>query len=242
GEMGELATRSLFEIWEDTGVVQPTSLTICYRCHFFLLEFLHAEFYHNNLSSGLKENISASLLARYPFPRKERPTVFINCPGIERTDSTGSKFNFEEAECAIQLVKQLVASSAAIPAQITILTFYYGQSVIIQESLLLEPGLESLLVSSVDGIQGREQNIIILSAVRAATSSASDGTLHKHPTPTLGFITDRRRLNVALSRCRTGLFIIGDQSHLSSTSPLWMRLVDYYSKNGMTASTVAISA
>ncbi|MCP4458453.1 MAG: AAA family ATPase [Cytophagales bacterium] len=235
GDMGRLATRSLFDIWDSTHVVKPVQLTISYRCNSELLEFLQMEVYQNALESGLLVNISAHVLSHYPFPQPDWPTVLINCAGSERTDLTGSKFNFEEADRSVSLAKQLVMSGAATPADITILTFYHGQSVVIRQNLLLEPGLEDLPVSSVDGIQGREHNIVILSAVRAAQHASDVNTLVQPTGSTLGFITDKRRLTVALSRCRMALFIIGDLHHLATSNSLWSRLVDYYSSNGMTA-------
>jgi superfamily I DNA and/or RNA helicase len=61
--------------------------------------------------------------------------------------------------------------------------------------------LEKFIVGTVDGFQGREKDIILLSTVRAHSDEQNR--------PTIGFVADRRRLNVALTRGKYGMYIIG---------------------------------
>ncbi|MCP4487894.1 MAG: AAA family ATPase [Gammaproteobacteria bacterium] len=192
GIMGQLASQSLFDIWKNTTVVQPTQLTISYRCNEPLLEYLQLSVYHDNLHSGLTTNISKRLLSMYPFPQADCPTAFIDCKGVESSDSTGSKYNLNEVATTVTLVQQLLQLQAATASEILILSFYHGQTVALQEAFLLERGLEDAKISSVDGVQGREQNIVILSAVRAALQRTTDGKIHCPNNPTLGFIRDIR--------------------------------------------------
>lgn len=74
-------------------------------------------------------------------------------------------------------------------------------------------------VNSVDGFQGREREVIIISMVR----SNSEGNI--------GFLRDLRRLNVSLTRARRKLIIIGDTGTLSS-HPSYRRLIEYCRERG----------
>ena len=63
---------------------------------------------------------------------------------------------------------------------------------------------EEVEVKSVDGYQGREKQVILLSAVRS------------NPRKAVGFLSDWRRMNVALTRARTAVIVVGDKSTLAS--------------------------
>src|SRR5207302_9440737 len=73
------------------------------------------------------------------------------------------------------------------------------------------PGVE---VDGVDGFQGREKEAVVLSLVRS------------NPEGEVGFLADGRRLNVALTRARRKLLVLGDSATLSRL-PLYQRLVEY---------------
>ncbi|MCP4490371.1 MAG: hypothetical protein GY820_24085 [Gammaproteobacteria bacterium] len=230
--MGKLATMSIFELWERTGVVSTSQLTISYRCGDEILDFLKENIYHRNLRSGLKQNISKRLLETFDFPLRSWPLAFFNCSGVELIDLNGSKLNLIEVANVIDLTLNLIDKKSANATEITILSFYYAQVMAIQEALLLQNGLENVVVSTVDSMQGRENDIIILSAVRAKQRQIQQAT-QLCDNSTLGFIADQRRLCVALSRARKGLFIIGDADHLRTSDSLWATLVDYYENYGM---------
>ena len=99
------------------------------------------------------------------------------------------------------------------PSQIGIITPYEGQRAYIvnymQRSGSLRPQLyKEIEVASVDSFQGREKDFIILSCVR---SNEHQG---------IGFLNDPRRLNVALTRARFGLVILGNPKVLSKVKSL----------------------
>ena len=78
------------------------------------------------------------------------------------------------------------------------------------DELRSTPGLvNSIGVKSVDGYQGRERDVIIFSAVRSNRQG------------NVGFLSDWRRLNVALTRARSALIVVGDMDTLSEGDKYW---------------------
>jgi hypothetical protein len=77
---------------------------------------------------------------------------------------------------------------------------------------------EGIEVNSVDAFQGREKEIILVSCVR---SSETQG---------IGFLSDPRRLNVALTRARLGLVLLGNPRVLSK-NPLWAALLLHFKEH-----------
>ena len=105
-------------------------------------------------------------------------------------------------------------------ADIGIITPYAGQVRAIRDAL---PELyESVEVHTVDGYQGREKEVIIFSCVR----SNSDGIV--------GFLSDARRLNVALTRAKRGLIVIGDPDTLRNDET-WASWLDYIRSRNLEA-------
>lgn len=80
-------------------------------------------------------------------------------------------------------------------------------------------GVEVTL-SSIDGYQGREADVVVISVVRCNEAQQ------------LGFVADQRRLNVALTRARRGLVIVGNAATLAA-DPTWSRLIQWMRKKGV---------
>jgi ATP-dependent RNA/DNA helicase IGHMBP2 len=133
----------------------------------------------------------------------------------EGTDA--SKENPGEAAIVARVVKDLVACGLA-PTQIGVVTPYAAQAGLLQRELaaLVDDGLE---VDSVDGFQGREKEAIVFSAVR----SNGDGDV--------GFLGDERRLNVAITRAKRKLVVVGDSPTLSANER-WRALFDHAIASG----------
>merc|ERR1712071_691361 len=109
---------------------------------------------------------------------------------------------------------QLLLSLKFKPMQIGIITPYSLQNG------LLKTLIKDVEISTVDGFQGREKDVIILSLVRANANS------------NVGFLDDIRRLNVALTRARKHLFVIGSASTLrNSKNEDLKNFCDFLKKN-----------
>jgi superfamily I DNA and/or RNA helicase len=76
-----------------------------------------------------------------------------------------------------------------------------------------------LEIDSVDGFQGREKEAVVISLVRS------------NPQGEIGFLGDIRRMNVALTRARRKLLVIGDSATLAA-HPFYARMIDYFQSAG----------
>ncbi|KAL0081247.1 RNA helicase [Phycomyces blakesleeanus] len=131
-------------------------------------------------------------------------------------EETASKSNEHEAEMAAKLSTYLLMQGYS-PADITIITMYSGQRTTIKKALKKErkPEVDTSLVqvSSVDGYQGEENKIIILSLVRSNNAGM------------IGFLSIANRVCVSLSRAKHGMYILGNAKLLCEKSDLWNEIV-----------------
>jgi serine/threonine protein kinase len=147
-----------------------------------------------------------------------RPVTWLTTSKLPNSREQGANSSFNnscEVTVIFQWLKQL--NQAAMEAQrnykVAVLSGYAAQLKLLKRSLDAEQsGLEALAIecNTVDAFQGREADIVIYSVTR----SNKDGKI--------GFLRDEARLNVALSRGRVGLLIVGDHQfcRLLRYSPL----------------------
>jgi predicted DNA helicase len=215
GVLTETAFSTLRE--QDRAGTFSHMLTVQHRMHEELMAFPSARFYDGQLVAhpsvaqatlGLDDDGGPSLPARV--------LDVIDTAGAgfdERAADSGSFSNEGEARLVKTIVDDLVTRGVA-PADIGVITPYAAQAALLGRgalSPLVDLGLE---VDSVDGFQGREKRVIVFSAVR----SNSDGVV--------GFLADERRLNVAITRAKHKLVIVGDSATLSADED-WRSLFDH---------------
>ncbi|KAH7136689.1 P-loop containing nucleoside triphosphate hydrolase protein [Dactylonectria estremocensis] len=136
-----------------------------------------------------------------------------------------SFYNSHEAEMIVGFVTYLVLNGVR-PSQITVLTYYNGQVSAIVNLLRRNATLSNYnpakewSVRTVDGFQGEENEIIILSLVRSPQSP-----YHR---PRAGFVENENRAVVATSRARCGMYIFGNSNNILTSSPesaeTWQRV------------------
>jgi len=203
--------RSLFERLVAMGI-EPMLLDTQYRMHPAISDFPNRTFYEGRLVDGItaadRPNPAGLLWNDW-----EVPMAFLPVNGDELLSPDGaSKENPAEAGWVATILENLLQAGDLEEADIGIITPYAGQVRAIRDAL--PERNDSVEVHTVDGYQGREKEVIIFSCVR----SNSDGTV--------GFLSDERRLNVALTRAKRGLIVIGDPDTLRNDET-WASWLDY---------------
>jgi len=218
------ADRSLFDRLHANG--WPINmLRIQYRMHPSIVSFPSKTFYNNNLITCdlIKNRSPAHWHNHIAFP----PYLLWNMHGgIMSRGSNGGIWNSAEANFVVNLLKGFARKYTDIRnIDIGIISFYNDQVARIKDKMK-DPDLMrwmnsnkvSVQVSTVDGFQGSEKDIIILSCVRSkwAGSKVSND---------IGFLKDFRRVNVALTRAKYSLWVVANCDMLNQ-DPLWNLLID----------------
>jgi superfamily I DNA and/or RNA helicase len=195
-------------------------LAVQYRMHQAIMDFPSAEFYGGALMAD--PSVAGHRLADLPGvraePLTEEPVTFIDTAGAgyeeQREPDGESRFNPREADVVCAKVRALLEAGVA-PGDVAVIAPYAAQVRLLRERLVVT-GLE---IDSVDGFQGREKEAVIISLVR----SNSEGEI--------GFLADVRRTNVALTRARRKLVVVGDSATLA-VDPFYTRLFEYFETVG----------
>ncbi|MCA9131260.1 MAG: AAA family ATPase [Planctomycetales bacterium] len=195
-------------------------LTVQYRMHETIMDFSSYQFYDGELiaDDSVRQHCLADLIDVNRETLTTTTIEFWDTAGAgweEQLEEDGeSKFNPKEAAWVIQQVHQLMDAGVAAD-QIAVIAPYAAQ-VRLLRNRLQQPHLE---IDTVDGFQGREKEAVIITFVR----SNAEGEI--------GFLADTRRTNVALTRARRSMRIIGDSATLSRNS-FYSDLIDYFQQAG----------
>ncbi|PQM42560.1 regulator of nonsense transcripts 1 homolog isoform X1 [Prunus yedoensis var. nudiflora] len=214
--------QSLFERLVLLGV-KPIRLQVQYRMHPALSEFPSNSFYEGTLQNGVTINERQSSGIDFPWPVPNRPMFFYVQMGQEEISASGTSYLNRTEAANVEKIVTTFLRSGVVPSQIGVITPYEGQRAYIVNYMSRNGALRQQLykeieVASVDSFQGREKDYIILSCVR---SNEHQG---------IGFLNDPRRLNVALTRARYGIVILGNPKVLSK-QPLWNSLLTHYKEH-----------
>jgi superfamily I DNA and/or RNA helicase len=211
-----------------------------YRMHEDVCTFSSTEFYDGKLRTGVLSDKRSLPLSEFPWPKVrtsgivgQARMVFVQCSTVEDIGQK-SKSNRGQAEVCRVICKMLCTAPPAAPStspspstslqqpsiakqSIAVLTPYSRQADLLKVTL---SGFRGIEVSSIDGFQGRESDIVIFDTVRCNTH-------HE-----IGFLKDMRRLNVALTRAKAAVIIVGDRDTLTKgtadpeSTRVWKRLLD----------------
>jgi len=190
-------------------------LTTQYRMHPSICKPISDLFYSGKLVTAKSVLTRSSVLKKLPqqMVLSALPSAFIDLESVEYKEEGGSTYNMDEAELVVKMVKYLLEHGVK-PSQIGVNTGYKAQVLLILDLLdkmmrgpdrLRGVDLKELAVSTVDGFQGDERDFILFSCVRTNTHS-------------VGFLKDKRRINVALSRARHACWVFGQQRCLADSN------------------------
>ncbi|NXP63727.1 SDE3 helicase, partial [Chloropsis cyanopogon] len=219
-----------------------TKLLWNYRSHEAILRIPNELFYDNELkvckSDGL--DIRNLYCTWEELPKKGFPIIFHGvCGEDQREAKSPSFFNTAEIEVLVHYLKKLLQSRGkgscpnVSPKEIGIISPYRKQVEKIRKAITsLDPNLQKLpdisqlKVGSVEEFQGQERRVILISTVRSCSTY-----LQFDQTFRLGFLKNPKRLNVAITRAKALLIVVGNPIVLSK-DPHWHRFKTYCREEG----------
>lgn len=193
-------------------------LTVQYRMHESIMQFSSDTFYAGKLiaDATIRKHRLCDLPDVVEIPLTDTPLEFIDTAGAEYEEQLEpdgeSKLNPKEADLVIQLIGDLIEAGIS-PEEMGIIAPYAAQARLLRGKLNLI-GLE---IDTVDGFQGREKEVIIVTMVRSNDRRE------------IGFLADTRRTNVALTRARRKLIVIGDSATLASHQ-FYANMLEHFEK------------
>ena len=202
-----------------------TLLDTQYRMNEQIMNFSSRWFYDGRLKAA--PEVAHRTLAPW-----DAPLVWVDtsgCQFVERTNASQSRLNRAEAMLLTNILKDYVRqifidSSLFEKTTIGIISPYKAQISVLKQlvnkSHTLAPIRHNISVNTVDGFQGQERDIILISMVRD----------NEHGN--IGFLKDLRRMNVAITRAKRKLIVVGNCNTLSKNE-FYRELVEYFQENGI---------
>lgn len=179
-------------------------LQVQYRMHEQIMQFSSERFYAGNLTAHASvashrlSDLVPDIFAGLP----DEPITFVDTSGAnweEQVDPEGeSKFNPKEGAWILQQVTELIEAGLP-PAAIAVIAPYSAQVRWLRDRC----PYREVEIDTVDGFQGREKEVVLITLVRS------------NETGEIGFLADERRMNVAMTRAKRKLILIGDASTLA---------------------------
>lgn len=242
---------SLFErILTNGTYLKPCMLDTQYRMHPQISAFPIKKFYEGKLRDGVTAEDKAWPGIRYPLYWLDLPSAKESSVINYKKGMAGYTYINEGQALSVQAIIHKLIEEKQVPREeIGVITPYSAQrdyiSKIMVSDLLINPNsleivqgtdrddsldagidnggiakttmniINGIFVSTIDSFQGHEKRFIIFSCVRNNDKN------------NIGFVRDRRRLNVALTRAKNGLIIVGCKNVMKEGDILWKDYIDY---------------
>lgn len=216
GGLGDTLMQAIVKNKPDT----VSLLKLQYRMNEEIMRFSSNWFYHGQLRSAPEVKYRGIL----DF---DTPIEWINTEGMDCNEEfVGENYgrvNKQEAELSVRTLKeylQKIGRERILDERIDVgvISPYKAQvqhlRQLIRKDIFFKPYRQLIAVNTVDGFQGQERDVILISLVRANEEGQ------------IGFLNDLRRMNVAMTRARMKLIILGDVSTLTR-HPFYQRLYEY---------------
>ncbi|NXI60620.1 SDE3 helicase, partial [Chloroceryle aenea] len=219
-----------------------TKLLWNYRSHEAILRIPNELFYDSELKACESDEFDVrSLYCTWDeLPKKGFPIIFHGVCGEDRREAKSpSFFNTSEIEVLVHYLKKLLQSQGkkgcprVSPKEVGIISPYRKQVEKIRKAITsLDPVLRALpdigllKVDSVEKFQGQERRVILISTVRSCSEY-----LQLDDTFKLGFLKNPKRFNVAITRAKALLIVVGNPAVLSKDHH-WQRFLRYCREQG----------
>lgn len=227
-EVGKGLDVSLFERFAKTDLPM-TKLNIQFRMHPALSDFPSNVFYEGSLRNGVSAYDRTDRVdngyTSFPWINPNEPMVFVHVDSSEAIGAQGTSIlNTGEADVIIACIKRLLKAGVD-PEDIGVITPYDAQRAYIllvmeQSPPQIAKQMGEIEVASVNAFQGREKKYILFTCVRSNNMGS------------IGFLGDPRRLNVAITRAKYGLIVVGNASHLARNR-LWHMFIMRFKRKGL---------
>jgi hypothetical protein len=185
-------------------------------------------FYNNDLQCCGDIMVTSNMTKWEHLPKPGFPVVFHALNGDNlREGNSPSWFNPEEAQQVVEYVNLLMKETRPPLRQedIGIITPYARQAQKIRLALATQD-VRNIKVGSVECFQGQERRVILVSTVRAQQEHVSSDLRYN-----LGFVANPKRFNVAVTRAKTLLIVIGSPSVLAMDKNNWLPFLKYCHDN-----------
>ncbi|KAF8788336.1 putative helicase senataxin like protein [Argiope bruennichi] len=180
-------------------------LSTQYRMHSEICKFPSEHFYDNLLSTDPHTDIRDQNFPLHPY-------IVYDIVDGQESDSSNSKTNCTEAHAIVDICSQILNMNSH--SSIGIITPYQAQRSLYSSALGHNSSYRHIEINTVDGFQGREKDIIILSCVRANRGKGG-----------IGFLACPKRLNVAITRACKCLIICVHSKTLEQNED-WRKLIE----------------
>ena len=193
--------QSLIEQSDEAGGSHVARLTKQYRMHPTIGNMISTVFYESQLHNGQELHRRMRTLEWLPAPVTWFSTS--RDPNRDETRVGQSYANPTETQIALEVLEKMQARRSASSSKLTVgvISGYSAQVEYLTTRIDPENGRWKSLdieIATVDSFQGRECDVVIYSTVRSNSNRS------------IGFLKDYRRINVALSRARDRLVVVGD--------------------------------